>query len=219
MGLSVLLMGTGMVFRSDVLARTGWKAMSIGEDLEQTFCLLESGERVAFVPDALARAQEATTLGQGYTQRQRWATSRRDLNARARSAIAHGLRHRSLHRIDSGLDILMPSYSKLLNWTAVAAGLSLAVAPRTLGPAVLVGGALLYQVAEVAIALRIMRAELRFIASLAFAPVFLVWKAVIDVLAVVGFRRDAWTRTERQPHTRSEQSGGDGPAPTSRRDD
>ena len=60
---------------------------------------------------------------------------------------------------------------------------------------------LLYQLVEVGAALRIMRAERRVLVSLAFAPVFLVWKAVIDALALVGFRRQVWARTERQPHT------------------
>lgn len=213
LGLSVLLMGTGMVFRAEVLARSGWKAMSIGEDLEQTFCLLQNGERVHFVADALGRAQEATTLGQGYTQRQRWATGRRALNAQARAAIVEGLRRRSLHWIDTGVDILMPSYSKLLNWTALAAAVSVAVTPWTVGPALVVGAALLYQIAEVAVALRIMRAERQFVTSLVFAPVFLVWKGVIDLLAIVGFRRNAWTRTERQRHTESELSERDETTP------
>jgi len=31
--------------------------------------------------------------------------------------------------------------------------------------------------------------------------VFLVWKALIDTLALVGYRRQVWARTERQPHT------------------
>jgi glycosyltransferase involved in cell wall biosynthesis len=204
LGLSVVLMGTGMVFRSEVLARSGWQAMSIGEDLEQTFCLLESGERVFFVADALTRAQEATTLSQGYTQRQRWSTGRRALNARARKAIADGLRLRSLHRIETGLDILMPTYSKLLNWTLFSAAVCLVATPRTLGPALIVAAALVYQIIEVVVALRLMKAAPEFITALAFGPVFLVWKGVIDLLSVVGFRRDAWTRTERQPHTEAE---------------
>jgi hypothetical protein len=42
-----------------------------------------------------------------------------------------------------------------------------------------------------------MRAGPAFLASLAFAPVFLAWKAVIDLLALVGFRRHLWARTAR----------------------
>ena len=40
-----------------------------------------------------------------------------------------------------------------------------------------------------------------FIASLAFAPAFLVWRGVIDVLATIGHRGDKWTRTDRVTHS------------------
>ena len=203
LGLSVILMGTGMVFRSDVLARTGWQAMSIGEDLEQTFCLLEQGERIRFVPEALARAQEATSLSQGYAQRQRWASGRQALAHRARRAIAQGFRTRSIHAIDTGVELLMPTYSSLMNWTAVAGIAALVVSPWTLAPLVVVAAALAYQLFEVVVSLRIMGADARFVRSLAFAPVFLVWKSVIDVLALVGHRRNVWARTDRKPHTES----------------
>lgn len=203
LGLSVILMGTGMVFRSDILGRTGWQAMSIGEDVEQTFCLLEQGERIRFVPEALARAQESTSLSQGYAQRQRWASGRRALGHRARRAITQGLRTRSLHAIDTGVDLLMPTYSGLMNWTAVAGVVALLVSPWTLAPIALVAGALAYQLAEVVVALWIMDADWRFIRSLAFAPVFLVWKSVIDLLALVGHRRTLWARTDRKPHSES----------------
>jgi cellulose synthase/poly-beta-1,6-N-acetylglucosamine synthase-like glycosyltransferase len=201
LGLSVGLMGTGMAFRSDVLARSGWQAMSIGEDLEQTFILLKQGEKIRFVPEAQARAQEATNLRQGYTQRQRWATGRSVLATTARAAIVEGVKRRSAHWIDTGIELLMPTYSKLLTVTLVAIPITLAAIPWSPVPATLLAIARLYQLTEVVIALRIMKAPRRFVMSLAFAPIFLVWKSVIDLLALVGHRRNAWTRTERQPHT------------------
>jgi hypothetical protein len=213
LGLSVLLMGTGMVFRKEILAESGWQSKSIGEDLEQSFWLFEHGEHIRFVEDALAHAQEATSLKQGTTQRQRWATGRRALNARARAAIVRGLRAGSLHQVDAGLDLLMPAYSKHLNWTAVALVLGALATPATFGPLCVAGAALLYQIAEVGVAMRIMGAGPQLIASLAFAPVFLLWKAAIDALAVVGFRRDAWIRTERQPHTEHQPAGPPQPGP------
>src|SRR5262249_52346101 len=91
LGLCVVLMGTGMVFKREVIARHGWKAMSIGEDLEQTYRLIEAGERIRFVPAAQIRAQEATSLRQGFPQRQRWASGRRALYSVARRVMAAGL--------------------------------------------------------------------------------------------------------------------------------
>jgi cellulose synthase/poly-beta-1,6-N-acetylglucosamine synthase-like glycosyltransferase len=203
LGLSVLLMGTGMVFARQVLEESGWKAMTIGEDLEQTFNLLERGERILFMPDARIRAQEATGLRQGYTQRQRWATGRRALRGRGLRAIARGARECSLTLLDGGIDLLMPSYSRLLNWTAVAVVAGLVLRPWAPGILVAAVVILAYQVFEMGVGLRLMRADLRFVASLSLAPVFLAWKAVIDLLAVFGHRRDVWTRTARQPHSRA----------------
>jgi cellulose synthase/poly-beta-1,6-N-acetylglucosamine synthase-like glycosyltransferase len=197
LGLSVLLLGTGMVFTRDVIASHGWGAVTIGEDLEQSFELLERGETVRFVLGARIRAQEAATLRQGYAQRQRWSSGRHVLYRRARRAIAMGVRRRRLTLIDAGLELLLPTYSKLMNQSLAALLAALLLRARAPGllPAVLL--VLAYQGGEIAVALRRMRAGPAFLASLAFAPVFLAWKAVIDLLALVGFRRHLWARTAR----------------------
>jgi hypothetical protein len=186
-----------MVFARDVIASRGWGAVTIGEDLEQSFELLERGETIRFVVGARIRAQEAATLSQGYAQRQRWSSGRNVLYSRARRAIATGLRERRLTLVDAGLELLLPTYSKLMNQSLLALGVALLLRGRAPGllPAVLL--ALAYQAGEIAVALRRMRAGPAFLASLAFAPIFLAWKAVIDLLAVVGFRRNLWARTAR----------------------
>jgi len=200
LGLSPILMGTGMVFVRDVIERVGWQAMSIGEDLEQTFCLHEAGERIRFVPKALARAQEATTLRQAYPQRQRWATGRRVLYSRARRAITIGIRERSLSTVDLAIDLFMPPYSKLMNWSVASLIVAIFLFPYSpwlLGATALVFA---YQLAELMAALWLMKADSRFLAPLLFAPIFLLWKAGIDLLAAVGHRRNEWARTARTPH-------------------
>lgn len=208
LGLSVVLMGTGMVFVREVIERLGWEAMTIGEDLEQSFNLLERGESIRFVADARIHAQESTTLRQGYTQRQRWASGRAVLRRRAKRALWTGIRRGSLHLADGGLDLLMPPYSKLLYLSVAASGLSLLLWPWAPQLLLVSGTVLVYQLFEIGVALRIMRAPAPFVVSLAFAPVFLVWKAGVDVLALVGHRRDAWTRTDRNPHHRDEVAQG-----------
>lgn len=197
LGLSVLLMGTGMVFAREVLASVGWRATTIGEDLEQSFELLERGESIRFVVGARIRAQEAATLRQGYAQRQRWSSGRAYLYSRAWRAIAAGLRERRPVLFDAGLELLLPTYSMLMNLSLlalVAAWLLHARAPGLLAAVLL---ALAAQGAEITVALRRMRAGPAFLVSLAFAPVFLAWKAAIDLLAAVGFRRHVWARTAR----------------------
>jgi cellulose synthase/poly-beta-1,6-N-acetylglucosamine synthase-like glycosyltransferase len=197
LGLSVVLNGTSMVFARDVIERIGWKAMTIGEDLEQTFYLLDHGERVHFVADARSSAQESTTFEEGYTQRQRWTAGRRALSGTARSAVLAGLRKGSIRQVECGIDLLMPTYAKLMNWSVVAlvgAFLLRSWDPRLLwGAAVVLG----YQALEVGIALILMKAEPRFLLSLAYAPVFLVWRAGVELSALLGRRPSQWTRATR----------------------
>lgn len=197
LGLSCLLMGTGMTIRSEVLQTRGWQAASIGEDLEQSLSLLGAGERIRFVPAARAYAQEAVSLRQGYVQRQRWATGRRALRKRALAALRDGLRLRSTDLFNAGLELVLPTYSATLNQLAGGGLLSLLV--LSISPAPLLFAVALGLAAglEIAVALMLMRASRETVASFVLAPVFLVWKAVIDLLAMVGFRGSRWTRTER----------------------
>jgi cellulose synthase/poly-beta-1,6-N-acetylglucosamine synthase-like glycosyltransferase len=207
LGLSVVLTGTGMAFTRDVIRRHGWNATSIGEDLEQTFNLVEGGECIKFVAGARVAAQEASSLRQGYSQRQRWASGRSELAGRARRAIATGIRERNILLADVGLDLLMPSYSKLMNWTGVAILLAVIVLPSSgwlLAAALVAVG---YQVLEIIVGLRLLGAKPAYIASLAYAPVFLVWKAAVDLLASVGYKRANWTRTARTPHSVEDAAG------------
>jgi cellulose synthase/poly-beta-1,6-N-acetylglucosamine synthase-like glycosyltransferase len=197
LGFSTLLMGTGMVFTSEVLKQIGWHATSIGEDLEQSFVLAEMGVPIRFVSDARVYAQEAVTLRQGFAQRQRWASGRQALRSRGLRAIRDGLRRRQWGLVDAGIEIVVPTYSMTLNLTAIAGVLSLAVIPATAWPASGVALLVAAEVAEVAVALREMRADREFVLSIAVAPVFLVWKGCIDLLAIFGYRRHHWSRTQR----------------------
>jgi cellulose synthase/poly-beta-1,6-N-acetylglucosamine synthase-like glycosyltransferase len=197
LGLSPLLMGTGMVFSRDALEEHGWAADTIGEDLEETFRLLEAGERIVFVPTAEVQAQETATLGQGFSQRQRWASGRANLRGLARNALRNGVAQHNLPLIDAGLNLLSPTYSKLMNLSVIALALSLLVFAYAPALAALALIAIALQFAEFALGLVLMRANARFVLSILYAPVFLVWKAVIDVLAAAGFRSGVWSRTRR----------------------
>jgi cellulose synthase/poly-beta-1,6-N-acetylglucosamine synthase-like glycosyltransferase len=73
LGMAVLLRGTGMVFRRDVLERHPWQAHSITEDTEYTLELLRAGVRVRFLPHAHVVSEFPARAEQLRVQRQRWA--------------------------------------------------------------------------------------------------------------------------------------------------
>lgn len=199
-GMSVSLMGTGMVFAREVIERYGWTASSVAEDLEQAVNLMEHGETIRFVSDARVRAQESTDLRTGYTQRQRWATGRRGLRKRAWRLALSGMRSRSLARFDLGCELLLPSYSGQLNTTLLLLPLTWFVSARWYAPLIVSLLLLAYQLLEVGVAYVLMGFRARDLLSLTYAPVFLIWKGAIDTLARFGVQRNAWIRTKRSRH-------------------
>ena len=198
LGWSILLMGTGIVIRREVLQAFGWRAKSIAEDLEQSFTLRENGERIRFVADARVYAQEAANLKQGYAQRQRWSSGRQAVWGLGWSALLRGMRLRRFDLAEAGVEVLLPTYSMTANLTLLALVLSLLLVPVNPWWLLYAASLLLVQMLEIAAGLWVMEASWRFIASLAFAPVFLVWKGIIDALALLGYRRDRWARTQRR---------------------
>jgi cellulose synthase/poly-beta-1,6-N-acetylglucosamine synthase-like glycosyltransferase len=201
LGWSILLMGTGIVVRCEVLKALGWRATSIAEDLEQSFTLRENGERIRFVADARVYAQEAANLRQGYAQRQRWSSGRQAVWRLGWRALLRGLRTGNFDLAEAGIEVLLPTYSMTANLTLLALALSLMFLPTNPWWLVLASSLLALQMLEIAAGLWVMQASSRFVASLAFAPVFLIWKGAIDTLAIAGYRRDRWARTERRDRT------------------
>lgn len=189
-----------MVFDSGVFSQAGWEAGSIGEDLEQTLNLVDRGERLLFVWRARTRAQESTGLRQGASQRQRWATGKRDLRRRALRLLSESLRRGRFREADIAIDLCLPSYSMLANQTVILLILGLIILGTSAVPLALGCLALAYQLLEFGLGLWLMRADPSFVLSILFAPCFLVWKAAIDLLAMLGHHRGRWVRTGRRAH-------------------
>jgi cellulose synthase/poly-beta-1,6-N-acetylglucosamine synthase-like glycosyltransferase len=207
LGLSPHLMGTGMVFRSDVLATHGWPAHSIVESIEQSLRLIAAGERIEFAPEARVLAQEARSLAQATPQRQRWASGQASLGGVAWRAFWSGLRTRNIGLCDAALDLLLPvRYSKTLNLAIVGSAASVAwhgVEDPITGIAA--AAAAIQGVEFVASAWLFGTSRMLF-SALVIAPAFLLFKGGIDLLAAAGFRSDVWFRTRR--HTRLPGGGG-----------
>jgi 1,2-diacylglycerol 3-beta-glucosyltransferase len=202
LGFSVHLMGTGMCFDRKTLQEVAWKAFSIGEDLEQFGHLAAAGVRVEFEPRAVAYAQEASSMRQAYSQRVRWASARMQLLGVGARLFLAGLRNHNFHLVEAGISLLCPNYSMLANVTLAGLFLSLfALSPPARNIlswwfALLVAAQVLYFFMGIMVS----KLSLKALCSLGFAPVFLLWKLGVDVIAVLNLRRSLWVRTSRSPH-------------------
>lgn len=76
LGFSCGLMGNGFALRAELLERLPYRAHSVVEDLEYHLLLVNQGERVHFVGDALVTGEIADTREGARTQRTRWEGGR-----------------------------------------------------------------------------------------------------------------------------------------------
>jgi 1,2-diacylglycerol 3-beta-glucosyltransferase len=201
-GLSVQLMGTGRCFEKKMLQQIGWKAFSIGEDGEQFAHLAKAGIRVEFEPRAKVFAQEASSFGQAYTQRVRWSAGRMQLSGLGVELLIDGVRQRSVHLADAALTFLLPNYAMLANLTIL--GLMIVAVLDVPGRALLAtwfGALLMGQVLYLLAGIVVAKPSRKVLLSLAFAPAFLAWKVIIDLVSLAHLRQSTWVRTQRAPST------------------
>jgi cellulose synthase/poly-beta-1,6-N-acetylglucosamine synthase-like glycosyltransferase len=110
LGLSVLLVGTGMVFHRDVLRQHRWTSDSCAEDTEQTYKLAQQGQRVRFVSNAHVRFTCVESPAELRVQRRRWASGNWHLGRQhALRMIVQGIRLRNLLLVDLGWTLCLQS--------------------------------------------------------------------------------------------------------------
>jgi cellulose synthase/poly-beta-1,6-N-acetylglucosamine synthase-like glycosyltransferase len=199
-GLSVQLMGTGMCFDRETLKSVGWKAFSIGEDGEQFAYLAEQGIRVHYEPRAAIYAQEASSFKQAYSQRIRWVAGRMQLVGVGMRLLLKGIRRGDLHLVDAALTFLLPNYVELANATVIGLFLTWLVpipakSVLLLWFSALLGGQILYLLMGIVLS----KPTSKTIGAVVFAPIFLLWRGAINLIAVFHLKYSVWVRTQRAP--------------------
>ncbi len=201
LGLSSHLMGTGMCFTTALLKKKGWTAFTIGEDWEYSTYLAEDGVRIAFAKDAVVRHQESRSLNQATSQRLRWSRGRFYVSARFGTRLFwRGLSRRDPILLDASLPLIFPNYSLLANLTCLTLMLCLLLPPGLfkLPALVLALGLITGQAALFITGVYLAGSWAATLKALLYAPLFLSWKFLIDILSVTGiYSGKQWVRTGR----------------------
>lgn len=196
LGLSAGLRGNGMCFTSSVLERFGWEAFTLAEDVEFHLRLVEAGVRVTYAAGASVLGEMPTTLRQAHSQNVRWERGRLQmLRAYGPRLLLRGLRRRDPAQLEALVEQIVPPLSVLMGITTLFFMLMAPLrmsGPRRLASLVLVG-----QMAYVVTGLRLVRADVRVYLALLGAPIYMVWKMWIYVLAAIHIRDNLWIRTAR----------------------
>jgi len=191
LGFSCGLLGNGFALRAGLLQRLPYSAHSVVEDLEYHLLLVNAGERVHFVLDAIVTGEIADTREGARTQRTRWEGGR--------------LRMLQEH--------LVPLLKRTLTGDRAAAELlaDLLLLPLGMHVLLLLAAALLGGVGSYAaligaftiglyVAAIVWRGPTtaQDLAALAISPIYLVWKLTLLPATLLHSRRQAqWVRSRR----------------------
>ncbi len=200
LGLSAGLRGNGMCFSTRLLRQVPHHAFSVVEDLEYGIRLGLAGHRVHYVDEATAVGEMPTGSRASATQRRRWEGGRAAMARRfAGPLLRGGLVRRDAVLLDLAIDLLVPPLSRLVAVATLGSSLALA---WTLVTGAVPAGAWPWWASLAALGLYVVRGcvasglGLRGVGSLAWAPVYLVWRLRATTAPSPGL---VWERTPREP--------------------
>ncbi len=196
-GLNVPL-GDGLCIGTRVLAQHGWSAFSLSETWEVYASMTAAGVRCIGAQDAHLYAQEARTLRQSASQRERWTAGRLAVLRRYGGALVTSRRIGPRQKLDILAELLSLGPAAHLGVAVALAGV--AVALPVPGGHYLAGAFLaslarpiIYTVVALARDPDPGRAALAF----SFLPLYVVWRLWIQVRSMTGLRNAPWVRTAR----------------------
>ena len=198
LGASSTLTGNGMCFSRSLLLRHPWQVFSLTEDYQYYLTLVQHGEQIRYVPEAVVRAQMPTTFAQMRTQDIRWESAEGGQPAwrTALKLLGAGLRYRDLRRIEAIAELLTPPLSLQVSWCLLTLIASLLVwFPLGLLLGLMLISGLIFHVSS---AIYLLRPPRSVYLALLYAPGFIVWKMwVFLVLRRSKKHTSTWVRTSR----------------------
>jgi len=197
-GLNVPMMGNGMCIGANVLTTHGWNAFSICEDWELYLRLTDAGVPIIPAPDARVHSQEAQSLKQSTTQRQRWTAGKWMVLRASFPALIRNARLGWRQKLDMLAELSAPGPAVHLG-AALALGVLVVLLHAPFAGALVF--ALAVSVLRIAIytvaAIRLEPQPLRACASFLYLPFYTLWRLYIQVSAISMIGDKPWIRTER----------------------
>lgn len=195
LGLSSFLMGNGMCLTRDILERFPWNAYSLSEDFEYYSKLILNDVFIDFNHRAKVFHAESSSLRQAYSQRSRWAAGKFELIRKyAFPMFMHGVRNRSMRGVEASFILILPHTSMLCNLTVLGFALACFARGIFLAWSIVL---MVLQAFYFVLGLIVAKANLKTMLSFLYAPLYLVWKGMIDIISLTGMGSREWRRTSR----------------------
>lgn len=192
------LTGNGMCFSRELLQQHPWQTFSLTEDYQYYLTLVQSGERVCFVPEATVRSVMPTAFAQMRTQDIRWESisGHEPKRKTVWRLLKAGIGNHDYIQLEAIIELLTPPFSLLATscLLALIGSLALLSLPNILFGLMLTAGLTFY----LSSAFYLLRPPRTVYIALFHAPGFILWK--LWVLIVLRGRKknsSEWIRTSR----------------------
>lgn len=196
--LNVPMMGNGMCIGADVLKEHGWNAFSICEDWELYLRLTDAGVPIAIAPRARVHSQEAQSLRQSTSQRQRWTAGKWMVLRASLPALVRNRQITPHQKLDMLAELTAPGPAVHLGVGVLAiALLQLLPVPAANVLSVLLAISLVRIVIYTTAAIRLEPHPMRTCASFLYLPFYTLWRLGVQVSALSMVGDKPWIRTER----------------------
>ena len=193
LGGSSTLTGTGMAFRPEVLQENPFVSESLVEDRDYYLTLVQSGERIRFVPGAWVSSDAPTTFRKSMEQQLRWETGNRAAGREVVwKTLKAGIETRSGSMLLAGGNALMPGQLPCAGLVCTAGIAFAASRPRSLSVVIMAAapaigfGVFAVGALQLAGAPRDVYKALRYLPAAAFA------KARLSARITVGRGTTGW---------------------------
>lgn len=198
-GLNAPLTGAGMGIGTAILQRYGWQAFTLGEDVEKYVFLTLRGVDVELISTVGVRSQEATNLGTASSQRQRWRSGRLQILGKYGRSIMMGRGLAVRQRLDMLAELLgFGPATQVAVAMLTTAAIYVLYRPGTLLLLGLAGALIARPLTYAVLALAVTDNRLRTLRALSALPIYIVWRAIQEILAVLNIRSSDWIRTARR---------------------
>ena len=201
LGLSSYLMGNGICLKKEIIKSIGWKAFTQGEDWEYTAELIKNKIKIAFAVKAKVFHQESQNLKQARSQRIRWASGKfKIIQKHGIPIFLYAIKNNEWRMLDAVLPIIFPNFSLNVNLLLCSFILCLGLPTTGYGIFLIVItlGSIVGLITVFTIGAIIAGNYKKTLKASVMAPVFLIWKLVIDTLSIAGiYKNKNWIRTER----------------------
>lgn len=200
MRLPVLLRGTGMAIRTEVMKKHPWDSHSIAEDVDYAVTLISNGVKIDYSMASSVLAPATSSYDQSYSQKMRWASGTIGMiRDRILPLLGRGLAKARFDLIELAFSFLLLSRPVLIYLALPPVILSFFVAPSMrwsylLWSMSLVGMLILYLL----LGFFLVPDKRKALKAIAHIPAFGIWFLGVQIKALFTHRKAEWTRTERK---------------------